>query len=53
MDGRSRLENGRVGAGVAWYEEVTDDEGRVFVDRRGCRTAGQRRETGHITYLGK
>ena len=49
----SRLEDGRVGAGVAWYEDDRKDSGRrLVVARRDFRTGGKRRE-GQGGYLGK
>ena len=58
----SRLQDGRVGAGVAWYEkawyEKRDDVDRdtatmerVVIKRRNYRARGKRRE-GHAGYLG-
>ena len=47
----SRLEDGRVGAGVAWYENQGEDSGRKLVTiRRNCRTAGERGD-GENGYL--
>ena len=48
----SRLENGRVGAGIAWFEKGEETTGRIEVARRDIRTAGQRREGGR-TYHGR
>lgn len=50
---RSRLEDGGVGAGVAWYEGVAGEEGRVVSGGRDPRTAGQRKETTLYTYHGR
>ena len=51
----SRLDDRRVGVGVAWYEKVTEEEEgkRIFFSRRDFRTAGQRRETSRGTYNGR
>ena len=47
----SRLEDGKVGAGVAWYEEEGKNSGRQLISkRRDYRTAGKRRE-GQGGYL--
>ena len=47
----SRLEDGRVGAGVAWYEGEGEDSGMQLVTaRRDYRTAGRRRK-GQGGYL--
>ena len=44
----SRLENGKVGVGMAWYGEVPESErgDPVVVRRRGFCTAGKRRKRG-------
>ena len=50
----SRLEDGRVGIGVAWYEHKKEgevSEERLITKRRNYRTGGKRRE-GHAGYLG-
>ena len=45
----SRLEDGRVGAGVAWFEDNGGDRSEQTVTkRRDYRTAGQRREKRRI-----
>ena len=50
----SRLEDGRVGAGMAWYEKGDrDEEGNIEIRRRDNRTAGQRKEGKQETYLGR
>lgn len=46
----SRLDDGRVGAGVAWYEEVAEVRERVFIGRRDFRTAGQRKRRDHLSW---
>ena len=41
----SRLDDGRVGVGIAWLEGRNEgSEGRIVTTRRDYRTAGQRRE---------
>ena len=53
MDG-SRLEDGRVGVGMAWFEEGEENRvGKIEVKRRTDRVAGQRREGRQETYLGR
>ena len=49
----SRLEEGKVGAGIAWFDKGDDKKGKIEVTRRDNRTAGQRREGGRVTYHGK
>ena len=49
----SRLENGKVGAGMAWFEEGDETKGKIDVARRDIRTAGSRRERGLVTYHGR
>ena len=51
--GGSKLEGGGVGAGVAWYEEETSEQGRVMSERRGFSTAGQKKERTGNTYHGR
>lgn len=48
----SKLEKGGVGAGVAWYEEVTSSgqQEKVVFNRRGFGTAGRRREHTRVTH---
>ena len=53
----SRLEDGRVGAGVAWYEKERErgegtGEGKIIIKRRDYRTGGDRRK-GQAGYLGE
>ena len=48
----SRLEDGRVGAGVVWYENCDEDpRQRLITTRTSYRTAGRRRD-GAPGYLG-
>ena len=50
----SRLEGGEVGVGMAWFEGTKEDTNeRTETTRRDYRTAGQRREGGGETYLGR
>ena len=50
----SRLEDGRVGVGMAWYEKGDEEEGgKVEVMRRDNRIAGQRKEGKQKTYVGQ
>ena len=47
----SRLEDGRVGVGIAWIESRREEsKGQILTTRRDYRTAGQRRE-GRRGYL--
>lgn len=49
----SKLENGRVGAGIAWFEGGEEKKRKIEVARRDTRTAGQRREGGQAAYNGR
>ena len=49
----SRLEDGRVGAGIVWFEKGEETKGKIVVARRDGRTAGHRREGGQATYQGR
>ena len=53
----SRPEDGRVGVGMAWFEDPGDDTSdtgkKADIARRDYRTAGQRREGKSATYLGR
>ena len=50
----SRLENGRVGVGMAWYEKGDEEgTGSIMIRRRDSRRAGQRREGKQKTYPGE
>ena len=44
----SRLDDGGVGARVAWYEEVAGEGGTTFFSRRDFRTAGEGRRIGTL-----
>ena len=52
----SKLEDGRVGVGMAWFEDpedgTNDTNEKTEIARRDYRTAGQRREGRSETYLG-
>lgn len=50
--GGSRLEDGRVGVGMAWYEKGDEKEGgNIEITRRDSRKAGQRRHGRQRTYI--
>lgn len=49
----SRLGNGRVGVGVAWYEVVKEEEGKIDVDRRAVYGLGGIGGTGRTIETGR